>query len=203
MKPIAQSKKQIKSYLVKALLVCLGIAGLLGIWGLLAGEMGATQGRILISTVILSVFSVFALIYLAISDKPYRWLGAPGIVASAAMLLIGLFIIWNDFVSWQNWEIYVELIKYFFVSLIVAGTCAQAGILLAVTENANSTVRIVRAVTLVAMSGAGAILIALILNRPDVTPELVMRLLGVLAIIDAVGSIATPALARLGGHKKA
>jgi hypothetical protein len=203
MNTLLQNKKQIKSSLVNVLLACLGIAGLMGIWALLIGGFGTVHGQILMTTILAGVVSVISLVYVAISDKPYRWLGIPGVIANAILLLIGLYIIWNDFGNWQNWEVYVELIKYFTVSGIVAASCAHAGILLAVTDNATRTVKLMRAATLAAIGAVAFILIALILTEPDETPQLVVRVLGVFAILDAVGSVATPALARLGAHKKA
>jgi hypothetical protein len=205
MKLIMQNKKQFKSYLVKILLGCLGAAGLLGIWALLAGNgFGPTEGRILASTVLVGIFSVLSLGYLALTSKPYEWLGVPGAIASFIFVLLGLFLlwVWPESGYERNWEVFQELVKYFVISGIVAVSCAHAGMLLLLSEGASRNVRIARIATLSAIGLVAFILIAIILNEFGKTPDMVMRLLGVFAIIDVVGTVATPALARLSSGKK-
>lgn len=205
MNAVLQNKKQIKSYLVKVLLVCLGITGALGIWALLAGDFGPVEGKILVSTILFGVFSVLSLAYLAPTGKPYEWLGVPGAIASLVLVLIGLFLIW----VWpesgyeRNWKMFQELLKYFIISGIVAVSCAQAGMVLLLSESPSRNVRIARLATMSAIGLVAFVLIAILLNEFGATPDMILRLLGVFAIIDVIGTVAAPTLARLNPGKKA
>lgn len=204
MKAITQHKKQIRSYLTKGLLACLVIAGALGIWALLAGDFGPTQGRILASTVLIGAFSMLSLGYLAAADKPYEWVGIPGAAANLIFMLLGLFLLWvwpNSGLE-RNWDVFQELVKYFIISAIVAVSCAHAGLLLLLSENKTKNVRLSLYVTLCAISLVAIMLIMFILKEFADTPDWFLRLLGVLAIIDVVGTIGTPALARVNDSKK-
>ena len=61
------------------------------------GAFGATEGRVLLTTLLVGVASVAVLCYLATAGTPYQWVGVVGGVVLVAPVVTALFMIWHDF----------------------------------------------------------------------------------------------------------
>jgi hypothetical protein len=169
------------------------VAAVMGVAALLRpGHFGSTEGRILLTTLIVGAASVLMLCYLAVGDAPRRrWVGIAGGGAALVAMLSLLVMVWG---YWQR-DPGVGLWRTFGVSGITAVTCAQFSLLLAVVRRPGTVVR-VQVATLVTGTVLGAMLIAAVLGwNPG---ETAARGLGVTAILDVLGTLVTIAVGVFG-----
>lgn len=179
------------------IIVSLSLTALVGIVTLLTASFGEVQGKIILTTLLVAGFSITALCHLAVAGRALRVVGYVGIAMSAAALITGAILIWGGWLNWgQEWEI---LLKTFAVVAILAVSLAHANLLLLLEGRRSRLVRI-GLFTTVAMIGLLAILIILPIvtdgRIPGDNGEPYFRFLGVVAILDALGTIVLPVIAR-------
>lgn len=171
------------------------VAALLGIAALLVpGRFGDVQGRILMTTMVVGVTSVLMLCYLAMGGTRNRWLGVVGGVAAVISAVCVLDMVWGH---WQH-DPGQGLLRTFGVSGIGALTLAQFSLLLAVVRRRGPVAQLLRA-TLAAGSVLAGLLITAVLGWSP--GEGATRLIGVIAILDVLGSVVTIALGVFGGER--
>lgn len=179
-------------------IVSLSIAALLGIVTLFTGEFGDVQTKILLTTLLVAAFAITALCHLAVVGRSPRIVGYVGIGASVLALVLGLTLIW---VSWDNWnEIFSGVAKSFGVLAIVAASLAQANLLLLLAARRQSAIRIGLYVTLGAIGLLALLLSLTIVTEGDIPGsdgDLYWRFVGVIAILDVLGTIVLPVLGRV------
>ena len=168
------------------------IAALLGVLALLSGgEFGEGEAQVLVTTVCVGVASVLALCYLATADRRFQLVGVLGGVTTAPTLLVALLLTWTDVSDGEGiWQA-------FGIGSVASLTLAQAALLLVVADRAAPYVRTLLAGTLAAAAWVALHVSALIFEVDAGDGSL--RLLGVIAILDVLGTVAVPALARFGG----
>jgi hypothetical protein len=185
----------VRSLVVRLVIGSFSVAALLGVAALLApGRFGSVQGRTLLTTMIVGAASVLTLCYLSVAGSPRRrWVGVAGGVAALVATGSLLVMVWA---YWQH-DPGVALLRTFGVSGIAALTLAQFSLLLAVVRGLGIVVRL-QVATLVAGTVLGGLLIAAVLGwEPG---EGAARLLGVIAILDVLGTVVTMALGIFGGQ---
>jgi hypothetical protein len=189
--------KGIRRVAIIFIIVSLGIAALFGIVTLLTGDFGEIQGKILLTTLLLAGFSITALCHLAVVGRALRIVGFAGIVMSVLAFITGAVLIWR---SWDNWsDGWETTLKAFSVFAILAASLAHANLLLLLAERRNPAVRIGLFITVGLIA-----LLALLIILPIVTEgeipgddgEPYWRALGVVAILDVLGTIVLPVLGR-------
>lgn len=184
----------VRRAIVTVTIASFSVAALLGVLALLGGDFGQTQVRDLLTTVTVGVVSIGVLCYLSTAGTPFQLVGVLGGVSVLVPLGSALVLIWaedrlrsNDEAVWQA----------FGVGTVVAGTLAQACLLLAVAHRKSPVVRVLLAVTLVLAAVLAAILSALILGAaPD--EDYTARAVGVIAILDVLGTVVVGALGKFG-----
>jgi hypothetical protein len=184
----------IRTAIVRVTIGSFSLAALLGVIALVGGgAFGATEGRILLTTLLVGVVSIAVLCYLATAETPYQPVGVAGGVVVLAPLVSALVMIWSDYSEAPpEW-----LGKTFGVGAVVAASFAQASLLLAMTVRARPAVRRILAPTLVMATVLAAMVSYLILGpEPRATPY--FRLLGIVAILDVLGTVVVAALTRFG-----
>ncbi|MEN9621014.1 MAG: hypothetical protein RL499_1207, partial [Actinomycetota bacterium] len=141
---------------IYGIIISFSLAAIVGIIALLSGDFGETQGRIILTTLLLGATSITALCHLAIADRAMRLVGFVGLAASALALVTGLVMIWRDWndSSFDTW------LKVFIVASILAVSFAHANLLLLLAGRRRRLIRIGLMVTL-AMIAAVAIMITL------------------------------------------
>lgn len=183
-----------------AIVASLAVAALLGIIALLSGEFGDTQARILGTTLTIAAFGTTALCHLAVVARPVRVVGYVGIAASVAAAGCALVLIWGE-LSWEQTE---PVLKGLFVSIIVAVSLAQTNLLLLLSGRRHRAIRIGLGVTLAAIAIVALMLVPPILSDGEIPgpayDEAWWRTFGVVAILDALGTIALPILALVLGR---
>jgi hypothetical protein len=162
------------------------VAALLGIIALLGGgELGETEGRVLLTTVIVGVESIAVLCYLAVAGHRTAFVGLIGGLVSLVPFGIALWLTWSgaDLESDTLWDA-------FGVGVTVAATLAHACLLLALDRG---RLRLLLIVTLVAMAIVAAMICNAILNGENLG-DAYWRTFGVVAILDVLGTVVFAAL---------
>ncbi|MBN9140004.1 MAG: hypothetical protein J0H23_04185 [Micrococcales bacterium] len=180
-----------------AIIASLAVAALLGIIALLSGEFGELQGRVLLTTLTVAAFGTTALCHLAIVTRAVRVVGFVGIAASAGAALCAFVLIWVDWGTTSSWDGMEPWLKAFGVLTVVAVSLAQANLLLLLAGRPHRAIRIALAVTLVTVVVVAVMIILPIVSGGEIPGdhgEPYWRALGVVGILDALGTIALPIL---------
>jgi hypothetical protein len=179
-------------------IVSLSLAALVGIATLLTGEFGELQGKVMLTTLLTAGFAITSLCHLAVVGRSLRVVGFAGIGASALALIAGAVLVWRPWDNWsEGWE---STLKAFAVLGITAASLAQANLLLLLAGRRKSVVRIGVFVTVGLIA-----LLALLLFPPIITEgeipgdngDAYWRFVGVVAILDVLGTIVIPVLGRV------
>lgn len=180
---------------IYGIIVSFTLTAVVGIIALLSGDFGETQGRIILTTLLMGGVSITALCHLAIADRAMRLVGFVGLAASTIALATGLVLIWRDW----NLEGFDDWLKVFAISGVLAVSFAHANLLLLLAGRRRQIIRIGLMVTLV-MIAAVAIMISLPIASEGEIPgvgneEWYWRLFGVVGILDVLGTVVVPVLA--------
>ncbi len=183
--------KDLRRVVVVVVIGSLSIAALLGIVALLgSGELGETEGRILLTTVIVGVESIAMLCYLSVAGRQTAVVGLVGGLASLVPFALALWLTWGGNDPEAVW-------RTFAIGATIAGTLAQASLLLAL-DRGHRTVLLVA--TLVTMTVVAAMIVDVVLNG-DQLGDLFWRLFGVVAILDVLGTVVLAALGASGRRR--
>jgi len=167
------------------------IAALMGVIALLGGgNFGEREGQVLVTTLIVGTTSVAMLCYLATAGTRFQVVGVVGGIVVLLPFAVSLIMVWGD-----NYA--GELYKFFGVGVTVAATLAQLSLLLALAGE-RSRVRVALWATVV-LASAVAVIVSGMLVAEDGSDGL-FRFVGVLAILDVLGTVVTLALALFGNR---
>jgi hypothetical protein len=176
--------KDLRRIVVTLVIGSFSVAALLGIIALLGGgDLGETEGRVLLTTVIVGVESIAVLCYLAVATRRAALVGLAGGLISLVPFSIALWFTWSESDSQPLWDT-------FGVSVTIAATLAHACLLLALDRG---RLRLLLAGTLVAMAIVAAMICNAIVNGEDLG-DLYWRTFGVVAILDVLGTVVFAAL---------
>ena len=189
------STAPIRTAIVRITIGAFSLAALMGVIALIGGgAFGATEGRILLTTLLVGVSSVAVLCYLATAGTPCQWVGVVGGVVLVAPVFTALLMIWHDFDTAPS-----ELeSKTFGVGTVVAATLAQVCLLLALGARARPAVRRILVATIALAAVLAGLISAMVLGYDDPGSGY-LRFLGVVAILDVLGTVGVAALTRFGG----
>lgn len=178
-----------------AVVVSLVIAAAIGIVALVSGEFGELQGRVILSTLTVAAFGTTSLCHLAIVARAVRVVGFVGIAASVFAAASAFLLIWTD---WDELVDGDSLVKALVSSAILAASLAQANLLLLLARQRNALIRFGLAATLLAVATVVVMLWLTIFSDGDIPGDegsAYWRALGVVGIVDALGTIALPIVA--------
>lgn len=187
---------------IVALVVSLSITALIGIAVLLTGSFGEVQGRILTSTLTIAGFSILALCHLAVVGRPVRVVGFAGLAVSAIALALGLVLIWMPWYAWSSGS--GDIWRWFGITGILAVSLAHANLLLLLASRRQPVIRVAMAITLVAIALVALLIILPIVSDgriPGSAWDTYWRWLGVIAIIDVLGTVTLPVIGLLSREK--
>lgn len=179
---------------IYGIIISFSVAALVGIIALLGGDFGETQGRVVVTTVLVGAFSITALCHLAVADRAMRLVASVGLLASGAGLVLGLVVIWRDWDApgFDDW------LRAFAIAGILAVSFAHANLLLLLAGRRRRVIRVGLLVTLAAIAAVAILLILPILTDGDIPGpggDLYWRVAGVIGILDALGTVVVPVLA--------
>lgn len=168
------------------LLACFIVGAATAIFALLSFDFGEIQAKILLTTLSLGAFSLTGLCCAVLADQhQYIVFGGIGIAISIAGAVFAILTNWGVVTGWEI------LIKGRFFFLTVAVAFGHAALLLMINTT-NNLVRSSRIATLVIIALVAGMLLAF-----TVFPDSIVyawTILGILAVLDALGTIATPVL---------
>jgi hypothetical protein len=186
----------IRKVIVRVTIGSFSLAALLGIIALLrGGEFGQTQFRVLLTTLLVGVVSFAVLCYLATAGRPSQPVGVAGGVVVLVPLATALLMIWGDVESGPS----ETVLKTFGMGTALAATLAQASLLLTLAERGRPRVRRILLGTLALAAVLAAMVSALIAGFDPADGGYYHRLLGVVAILDVLGTVVVAALMKFGG----
>ena len=184
--------KELRRLVGIVVIVSFSIAALMGIAALLGGDFGETSGRILLTTVIVGAESMAVLCYLAAFGTRWSFLAIAGGPVSLVAFGTSLMLAWGDDLGDDGtW-------KTFGVAVTIAASLAQACLLAAFEERKDNDVLLIG--TLVAIAVLAAMVVGLILEVGDFD-EGYGKTLGVVAILDALGTVILLAMGAFGGRR--
>lgn len=184
----------IRRWIVRVTIGSFSLAALLGILALLGGgDFGETEGQILLTTLLVGVVSIAVLCYLTTAGRRAQPVGVAGGVTAMVPLLTGLLMIWSGFDETPGeW-----LVKTFGTGAIVAATLAQVCLLLAPGEKANAWARRLLTAT-IGLAAVLAVMTSLLVLGVDPENDGYYRAIGVVAILDVLGTVVGAALLKFG-----
>ena len=190
---MATSTAPVRRAIVTLTIGSFSVAALLGVVALLAGgDFGETETRILLTTLLVGVMSVGVLCFLLTAGTPYQLVGVTGGVVALVPFVTGLVLIWRT----GSGDAAEVVWRSFGVGAIVASTLAQVCLLLVLAARKGRLLRVLVMLTVTAASVLAAIFSAVVLGaEPD---DSVGRFIGVVAILDALGTVVVAALAKFG-----
>jgi len=193
----ATSLTGIRRIAIIFIIVSLSLAALVGIVTLLTSSFGELQAKVLLTTLLLAAFSITALCHLAVVGRTLRAVGFAGIAVSLAAFVTGALLIWRSWESWNDgWE---TALRVFAVLAILAASIAHANLLLLLAERRNPVVRTGLLIT-VGLIALLALLLSLTIatngDIPGENGEAYWRFVGVVGILDVLGTIVLPVLGR-------
>jgi hypothetical protein len=187
--------KGIRRATVIAIIVAFAASAIIGIYALLAGNMNETVGKVLGTTAVVGLASLSILCHLAIVGRAIRAIGFIGITASVVAFVTAMVMIW---VNWNdNWDAQGQWGKALLLSGLLAGFLAQANLLLLLSTRKNIVIRITLRATFVAIAAVYVCVALLTLTDGHIAEgwnEGFGRMVGVFAILDALGTVLSPVL---------
>ena len=191
-----QTLKGVRRIAVVFIIVSLSITALVGIVTLLTASFGEVQAKVLLTTLLMAGFSITALCHLAVVGRALQIVGYLGIAASALAFFMGAYLIWS---SWNNWsESWETILKTFAVLGVLAISFAHANLLLLLAGRRNPFIRTSLFITVGLIGLLAALIIVPIVTNGEIPGEneLYWRFLGVVAILDVLGTIVLPVVNR-------
>lgn len=180
--------RDLRAVVVKVVIVSFSLAALLGIATLLTGDaLGETADKVLGTTFAVGVESLAVLCYLAVAGTRRAYLGIVGGLISLVPFGLAVWIIWVDDI-WSD-----SLFRILVIGLTLAASLAQASLLAAVAGRPRPRVRGLLVATFVAITVLAALIIYPIITEAD-PGEWYYRMVGIVAILDVLGTILVIAL---------
>ncbi|MEZ0579362.1 hypothetical protein [Nocardioides sp. MH1] len=180
--------KEFRPLVVGSVITSFSIAALLGIGALVgAGSFGDTEARILLTTVVIGIESMAMLCYLALDGHRLALVGWLGAAVSAAATMAALAMVWGDDLG-DTWQLMLS-------ATIIAFTLAQASLLIALVDGTGREGALVGTL---ATAGVVALMLVGAVMNDELPGGGFWRLLGVLAILDVLGSVTLIALGAFG-----
>lgn len=179
---------------VITIVVSLAVTALVGIVVLLSGSTDDVLGRILGTTLVLAAFSVTSLCHLAVVGKAPQIVGFVGILASGGAFVAAEVLVWaGDTLPPHSLDDWFRTLG---VLTVLALSLSHANLLLLLEARKRQIVRAGLRATLVLIAFVAiGIWIPLLDNGTfpdDTSGQWYWRLFGVLAILDALGTIVLP-----------
>lgn len=184
--------KDLRTLVVRLVVGSFSVAALLGIAALVGGAaLDGAGGKVLLTTLVVGVESLAVLCYLAVGTGRWAWVGVAGGAVSLVPTAIALWLVWG---SWDDDA--TTLARTFGVGVTLALSLAQASLLLGSAGAARDRGRALLWATLALVGVLVVMVVAAILTDGGLGGTF-WRLLGVVAILDVLGTVVTIVTLRL------
>ncbi|TQJ32533.1 hypothetical protein [Microbacterium sp. SLBN-146] len=181
----------LRRVIVGVIIGSFSLAALGGIVALLGGELNETAWRVLSTTAIVGAFSVAVLCCVALVGRRLQPFGLIGAAVSIATAGFAIALVWSEW-DWPD-----ELWQITWSGIAMTAAFSLASLLLLLADRDRSAVRI----GLIATLGLFAVVLGMVLYViwwPDRTDgEIFPRVLGIAAILAALGAVVVPVISLL------
>lgn len=186
----------LKKFFLYLLICSIALSALMGIWAILSGEFGELQARVLGTTLTVVGTSILGLACGAFFENPRSRGSALFAVPLVGILLAGLSALITMWLIWgaDRWD-GEGTFKTLIVSTIFAFSLAQLSLLSLARLAKRFRWAIITAYAVVLV--LASIISVLIIFEPKSDDGTVMRLIGVLAVVDAAMTVMIPIFHRL------
>jgi len=177
----------LKKLFLVTLLFALVVSGFIGISIFLVSDFDSTQLKLLGTTACVGAFCLTGLA--SVTGSPTRWfrpLPYLGIGSSVAALAMILLLIWD---SWDTNGIYEDIYFKVLACLVVVAVSIAHLSLLSAVQRMSGLLRWCQRGTLLVIVAVATLLIVGVSSPLEFDKELYLRLLGVLVILDVLGTI--------------
>lgn len=194
---------QFKRGFLFSLIVFLSISALVAIYIFIFGNFEETQVKILLTTLAICGFSLVSFCHSILYEKKgYRIFTRIGIIVSFIALLFTIISIWDllydlDLIPYADIETFSKL-NVSFAILSIASTHIS---LLLISDKTSKIISVILRLTLLFIVAFSFALIFFLFNSEILSGDLFLRLLGVLAVLDVLGTILLPILRKVLGNK--
>ncbi len=176
-----------KKAFLMSMIISLCIAALMGIIVFISGTYGWVELRILITTLIIGIFSLAGLCNAALYEKgKAKSFAMAGIIITIVSFVVTLILIWSERGLPNGFE------KILYVSWVLSVASAHVSLLLLI-DSVDGKVNIARMMTFFFIV-AICVYIFLYIYEVIKFTDFNVRLFGVIVILDALGTIVTPIL---------
>lgn len=209
---ISESERTIKGVrriAIWTVIVSLVLTALIGIYTIVVGEFGETQSKVMLTTLAVAAFSILALCHLAVFGRDVKVFGWIGIGTSGIALGLAATLIWWNYAdyTYQPSDLYMNLMKSFAITSLVAVSLAHANLMLLLQNSPLRWLRSALSVALVFIAIVPTLVLPVILTDGSFPPQsfqdVYWRFFGVILILDALATIALPVTTLIvrGQHK--
>lgn len=183
-----------KKYFLRTLIVALVVSAIIGIVIFLVGDFGETEIKLLFTTLAIGGFSLTGLSSSTIhTHREFKLFAVTGMLVSVIGFLMTIIAIWEIVDPDDMWQTVL-------VFVILALSIAHVSLLFQIRPKSKN-IKYTLIGTIVFISIVALMLIKSTINKFEEN-EFYFRLLGVFAILDVLGTIATPILNRITEQKE-
>ncbi|WP_404432130.1 hypothetical protein LG299_16285 [Microbacterium lacus] len=190
--PAPPSVSVLRRLIVWIIVISFGLAAIGGITVLLGGSLGEPAGKVLATTAIVGAFSVAVLCCASLLGRRLRAFGVAGVVISLVTLAWSLVLLWASEGLPQGDAVW----RLLGTGIALTAASALASLLLLLADRRRPVVRVGLWVTL----GLFAIVVAMVIYliwAGDVDSDVFPRVLGIVAILAALGAVIVPVMSLL------
>lgn len=191
--------KGVRRAAIWTIIVSLVMAAGIGIFTIVSGEFGETQGKVLLTTLAVAAFAILALCHLAIINRDVRIVGWVGIGTSVLAFVAAATLIWwnwGEFGYGGASDVYATITKAFSLLTLAAVSFAHANLMLLLAATPLRWLRIALDLNLVLIGLVPLLVAPAILTDgafpPQSLADVYWRFFGVVLILDALGTVALP-----------
>ena len=185
---------RLRRVVVIVIIVAFALAAIGGIVVLLGGELGETALRVIGTTAVVGGFSVAVLCCAALLG---RRLEAIGIVGVAVSVIAAAFVIWTIWYNGEFGTLWEVLSKVTGTAVALSAALALASLLLLLADRRRAAVRAGLVITLALFAVVAVLIIYLIWASDTVDGQIYPRVLGITAILAALGAVVVPVMSLL------
>lgn len=184
---------------VIAVVVSLTIAAALGIIALFGGSWGDLQFKVMLTTLAVAAFSILALVNMALIQIRMQFLVWLTMLAALLGFVTSLLLLW--WLMGSVWSEHADLIEGMAKACATGWVLAVAGthgaLMSFASRNASRVIKFLAFLTFLCAAGIAGQLLFLVFADLDFDGLWFFRIMGTLAILGVLGTVAVPVMARV------
>lgn len=189
-----QPVRMFRRVVVTVIIASFGLAALGGIIVLVGGSLGPEAGRVVGTTAVVGAFSVAVLCCAALVGRRAQIFG---MIGAAIAVLAAIGVVWMTWYDGDYGDLWVALSRLVWTGVALSVAFAFASLLLLLADREQAVVRIGLGVTLLLFAVVLAMTVYVIWWSDTIEGDAFGRVLGVFAILAALGAVIVPVISLL------